>query len=65
LGKCPKIGETDEMSEWGYFSLEELRKITLLNIDYHFNETSIEAALYTAYTDHFYKPPSLEDFNSI
>ena len=88
LGKCPKIGETENMeehpaifhyfcestdiyicefdrkdsmfgyailggdldnSEWGYFSLEELRKIPLLDIDCYFNETSIEAALYEAH----------------
>jgi len=46
-------------SEWGYLSLIELKKIPLINIDFHFNETSIEAALYKAYPDHFKKPPSL------
>jgi len=51
-------GDLDN-SEWGFFSLEELRKIPLLNLDYHFNETSIEAALYKAYPSHFKKPPSL------
>ena len=43
------LGGDLDNSEWGYFSLEVLRKIPLLNIDYHFNETSIEAALYTAH----------------
>jgi len=43
------LGGDFEYSEWGYFGLKELRKIPLLNIDYHFNETSIEAALYEAH----------------
>jgi len=46
-------------SEWGYFNLHELTKIRALNIDYHFAEQSIEAALYTAYPSYFKKPVSL------
>ena len=43
-------------SEWGYFNLKELTGITLLNIDYYFEEQSIEAALYAAYPDYYPKP---------
>jgi len=46
-------------SEWGYFSLQELTGIAPLNIDYHFEEQSIEAALYTAYPEYYKKPESL------
>jgi len=46
-------------SEWGYFSLEELANSKYLNIDYHFGEQSIEAALYDQYPHHFQKPQSL------
>jgi len=46
-------------SEWGYFSLAELTKNRILNIDYHFEEQSIEAALYGLYPDYFKKPQSL------
>jgi len=46
-------------SEWGYFSVEELTNSKYLNIDYHFYEQSIEAALYEAYPKHFKKPQSL------
>jgi len=48
-----------EMSEWGYFSLPELTSIAPLNIDYHFKEQSIEAALYRAYPDYYKRPESL------
>ena len=47
-------------SEWGYFSLEEYANYKYLNIDYHFEEQSIEAALYNQYPRHFKKPQSLE-----
>ena len=46
-------------SEWGYFSVEELVNSKYLNIDYHFEEQSIEAALYNQYPRHFKKPQSL------
>jgi hypothetical protein len=31
-----------------------------MNIDYHFEEQSVEAALYKQYPRHFKKPASLE-----
>jgi hypothetical protein len=46
-------------SEWGYTSLAEIRGISVLNIDYHFEAQSIEAALYKQYPRHFKKPKSL------
>jgi hypothetical protein len=47
-------------SEWGYTSLSELTSIPVMNIDYYFDEQSIEAALYRQHPDYFKKPPSLE-----
>jgi hypothetical protein len=47
-------------SEWGYSSLSEITAIPIMNIDYHFEEQSIEAALYRQYPKHFRKPASLE-----
>jgi hypothetical protein len=47
-------------SEWGYSSLSEITAIPIMNIDYHFEEQSIEAALYRQYPKHFKKPASLE-----
>jgi hypothetical protein len=47
-------------SEWGYTSLEEIKKISIMNIDYYFENQSIENALYKKYPDYFKKPPSLE-----
>jgi hypothetical protein len=46
-------------SEWGYTSLSELTSIPVMNIDYYFEEQSIEAALYRLYPDYFKKPASL------
>jgi len=46
-------------SEWGYFSAKEFGQSRLINIDYHFQEQSIEAALYKSYPDYFKKPQSL------
>ena len=46
-------------SEWGYFNLPDITSIWQYNIDYHFPEQSIEAALYRAYPKHFKKPQSL------
>jgi hypothetical protein len=46
-------------SEWGYFNLTELTKISQYNIDCHFQEQSIEAALFKSYPDYFKKPLSL------
>ena len=45
--------------EWDYFSLQTLTSNPYLNIDYHFEEQSIEAALYKAYPQWFNKPNSL------
>ena len=53
------LGGDLEMSEWGYFNLQELTNIAPLNIDYYFSEQSIEAALYTKYPDYYKKPESL------
>jgi hypothetical protein len=47
-------------SEWGYTSLSEITSIPVMNIDYYFEEQSIEAALYRLYPDYFKKPASLE-----
>jgi hypothetical protein len=52
-------GDLDN-SEWGYTSLSEIRGISVLNIDYHFEAQSIEAALYKQYPRFFKKPKSLE-----
>ena len=46
-------------SEWGYTSLSEITKIPQFNIDYHWEDQSIEAALYRSYPEYFEKPPSL------
>jgi hypothetical protein len=46
-------------SEWGYFLLSDLTAIRQYNIDYHFKEQSIEAALYSAYPEYYKKPQSL------
>ena len=46
-------------SEWGYFNVSELAQSKFLNIDYHFQEQTIEAALYKAYPKYFKKPQSL------
>jgi len=53
------LGGDHENSEWGYFNLKELTSIAPLNIDYYFEEQSIEAALYTAYPDYYERPKSL------
>jgi hypothetical protein len=47
-------------SEWGYTSLSEITAIEVMNIDYYFEEQSIEAALYRQYPGRFKKPASLE-----
>ena len=52
-------GDLDN-SEWGYSSLSEIAGIPIMNIDYYFEEQSIEAALYRQYPKHFKKPASLE-----
>jgi hypothetical protein len=47
-------------SEWGYTSLSELTSIPVMNIDYYFEDQSIEAALYRQHPGCFKKPASLE-----
>jgi hypothetical protein len=47
-----------EMSEWGYSSISEICSIAPLNIDYWFQEQTIEAALYRRNPDYFRKPAS-------
>jgi hypothetical protein len=47
-------------AEWGYIDLAQIITIPVMNIDYHFEEQSIEAALYRQYPKHFKKPASLE-----
>jgi hypothetical protein len=44
-----------ENSEWGYFSVQEFANSKYINIDYHFEEQTIEAALYKAYPKYFHK----------
>jgi hypothetical protein len=53
-------GDLDN-SEWGYISLAEIRSVTLLNLDYYWEEQSIEAALYRKYPNHYKKPASLNN----
>ena len=50
-----------ENSGWGYFHVSEFSQSKYLNIDYHFQEQSIEAALYTAYPKYYKKPQSLTE----
>jgi hypothetical protein len=47
-------------SEWGYTSLSEITSIPVMNIDYYFEEQSIETALYRLYPNYFKKPASRE-----
>jgi hypothetical protein len=46
-------------AEWGYIDLAEIITIPVMNLDYHFEEQSVEAALYRQYPHHFSKPASL------
>jgi hypothetical protein len=48
-------------SEWGYISRSEITGLSLLNIDYDFEEQTIEAALYRKYPHYFKKPALLEE----
>jgi hypothetical protein len=45
-----------EMAECGYISLAELRGISLMNLDYYWEEQSIEMARYKLYPHYFKKP---------
>jgi hypothetical protein len=47
-----------ENSEWGYTSVSEICSIAPLNIDYWFEEQTIEVALYRRNPRHFRKPVS-------
>ncbi|GHV25432.1 hypothetical protein AGMMS4952_03140 [Spirochaetia bacterium] len=47
-----------EMSEWGYTSVSEICSIAPLNIDYWFEEQTIEAALHRRNPGYFRKPAS-------
>jgi hypothetical protein len=54
------IGGDVHSSEFGYFSRSELKSISVMNIDYYFDNQSIEAARYKNYPHYFKKPQSLE-----
>lgn len=43
-------------SEWGYFYLEEIRRVSLMNIDYYWEPQTIEIARYKLYPHYFKKP---------
>jgi hypothetical protein len=45
-----------EMAEFGYISLSEIRHIAVLNLDYYWDEQSIETARYKLYPHYFSKP---------
>jgi hypothetical protein len=47
-------------SEWGYSSLAEIRSIPSMNLDYYWEEQSIEMARYKRYPHYFKKPQSAE-----
>jgi hypothetical protein len=47
-------------AEWGYISLSEITSIPVMNIDYYFENQSVEAARYRQYPHYFTKPASLE-----
>jgi len=49
-----------QFSEWGYFHRTDLINMPFYNIDLHFEEQSIEVALYKSYPHHFKKPLSME-----
>jgi hypothetical protein len=53
------FGDVQE-SEFGYFRLSDLTAAPLLNIDYHFEEQTIEAARYKMYPKYFKNPKSLK-----
>jgi hypothetical protein len=48
-------------AEWGYTDLAQIITIPVMNLDYHFEEQSIEAALHKQYPRHFKKPRSLQN----
>jgi hypothetical protein len=46
-------------AEWGYSSRSEIISIPVMNIDYYFEEQSIEAARYRKYPNHYKRPLSV------
>jgi hypothetical protein len=48
------------MAEFGYISLSEIKRIAPMNLDYYWEEQSIEAARYKLYKHYFKKPVSAE-----
>jgi hypothetical protein len=55
------IGGDLKTSEWGYFFLSDIKRLSAINIDYYFDELSIEAAFYLKFPNYFSKPFSLEE----
>ena len=49
-----------EMAEFGYISLSEIKRIAPMNLDYYWEEQSIELARYKLYKHYFKKPISAE-----
>jgi hypothetical protein len=47
-------------SEWGYIDINEIRTIPVFNLDYHFEEQSIEAALFRRNPEYYPMPLSLQ-----
>jgi hypothetical protein len=47
-----------EMAEFGYISLSEIKHIAPMNLDYYWEEQSIELARYKLYKHYFKKPES-------
>jgi hypothetical protein len=48
-------------AEYGYIDLAQIITISVMNLDYHFEEQSIEEALHKKYPRHFKKPWSLKN----
>jgi hypothetical protein len=57
IGKRP-AGAYYEMAEFGYTSLSQIRRISMMNLDYYWEEQSIELARYKLYKHYFKKPES-------
>jgi hypothetical protein len=45
-----------ENAEWGYVDIAQIVTVPVMNIDYHFEEQSIEAALHKKFPRYFKKP---------
>ena len=50
-----------QMSEWGYQSVEELTNSDWLELDFHWQEKTMEEALYEADSDYFRKPDGYDE----